>query len=192
MKAEDGSHQSFGDAFWRFSLRFYARDGVAEHCLRLQDEEGWDVNLVLFGLWTGLRHGDLEAEIAAEAVALSKFWRETAVAPLRRIRRSLKGGLSAPGAERLKAEAFRAEIKRIELLAEERQQRALAPLARAARPDAGRGAALQNLSHFARLDRLATIPDEKSIDKSEGVLAAAWAFLMREAQQTTGEDALEP
>jgi len=37
--------------FWRFSLRFYSRPGVAAACLALQDEAGADVNLMLFLLF---------------------------------------------------------------------------------------------------------------------------------------------
>ena len=37
--------------FWRFSLRFYSRPGVASACLALQDEAGADVNVMLFLLF---------------------------------------------------------------------------------------------------------------------------------------------
>ena len=58
---------------WRFSLALYARPGVADALIALQDRAGLDVNLILFGLWIGARHGvELERSgfaVAAEAVA---------------------------------------------------------------------------------------------------------------------------
>src|SRR6516162_7809580 len=43
-----------GEAFWRFSLTFYALPRVAPALLALQDLEGLDVNLMLFALWLGI------------------------------------------------------------------------------------------------------------------------------------------
>jgi uncharacterized protein (TIGR02444 family) len=42
------------ESFWRFSLMVYARPGVAEALIGLQDRAGHNVNLILFGLWLGL------------------------------------------------------------------------------------------------------------------------------------------
>ena len=42
-------------ACWRFSLRFYARDGVAPICLALQDHHGVDVNVLFFLLFLSLQ-----------------------------------------------------------------------------------------------------------------------------------------
>ena len=51
------SHRWRARRFWRFSLALYARPGVAEALIALQDRAGLDVNLILFGLWVGTRHG---------------------------------------------------------------------------------------------------------------------------------------
>jgi len=40
-----------GNPFWDFSLAVYRRPGVAAACLRLQDEAGVDVNLLLYFCW---------------------------------------------------------------------------------------------------------------------------------------------
>lgn len=60
-------------ALWRFSLALYARPGIAEALIALQDRAGLDVNLILFGLWAGACHGiDLGSDrfaAAAEAAA---------------------------------------------------------------------------------------------------------------------------
>ena len=45
---------SDNEALWRFSLAFYARPGVSEALIGLQDRAGLDVNLVLFALWLGV------------------------------------------------------------------------------------------------------------------------------------------
>ena len=42
---------------WEFSLDFYARPGVSAALIELQDRAGLDVNLILFALWLGARHG---------------------------------------------------------------------------------------------------------------------------------------
>jgi uncharacterized protein (TIGR02444 family) len=119
---------SSGSPFWRFSLQFYRQPGVAEACIKLQEESGADVNLLLFLLWHGARQrrlstpeiGLLDQKIAA--------WRDLTVIPLRAIRRALK---SPPGlVEAGTAEAFRTRIKGVELEAERLQQEAMYELVR--------------------------------------------------------------
>src|SRR5580700_6044309 len=68
---EDGQ-ASEDEAFWRFSLAFYERPGVAEALITLQDRDGFDINLILFALWLGISgHGPLGGDTlaAAERVA---------------------------------------------------------------------------------------------------------------------------
>jgi uncharacterized protein (TIGR02444 family) len=109
--------------FWEFSLRFYAREGVAPACLILQDEGGADVNVLLYLLFLaerGLLATRRDIEILDASLAP---WRDGAVRPLRDLRRRLKEDLGAvTPAER---EAFRNQIKKIELEAERLQQLAL-------------------------------------------------------------------
>jgi uncharacterized protein (TIGR02444 family) len=117
-----------GSPFWRFSLQFYRRPGVAEACIALQEESGVDVNLLLFLLWHATQRRRLSA---AEITALEQkiaAWREQTVVPLRAIRRALK----APPAlvEAGTAEAFRTRIKAVELEAERLQQEAMYDLVR--------------------------------------------------------------
>jgi uncharacterized protein (TIGR02444 family) len=120
--------KSSGSPFWRFSLQFYRRPGVAEACIALQEESGVDVNLLLFLLWHAAQRRRLAA---AEVAALERkiaAWREQTVIPLRAIRRALK----APPAlvEAGTAEAFRTRIKAVELEAERLQQEAMHDLVR--------------------------------------------------------------
>jgi uncharacterized protein (TIGR02444 family) len=79
------------EAFWRFSLMVYARPGVADALIGLQDRAGYNVNLVLFGLWLGLGVGDvLDAAGLAHAKAAMEGFDRDIVGPLRRVRRALK------------------------------------------------------------------------------------------------------
>ena len=116
-----------GSPFWRFSLRLYRAPGVGDACIALQEESGVDVNLLLFLLWQAKER---RALTTADVKALDETiggWRDTAVIPLRNLRRALKSspGLVAPNA----ADAFRTRIKAVELEAERLQQEAMYALA---------------------------------------------------------------
>ena len=126
MTAAENTSQ--GSPFWRFSLGFYRRAGVADACIALQEEAGVDVNLLLFLLWHATSQRQLSA---AEVSALEKKvapWRNTAVIPLRTVRRALKSPdlvnetALVPAAT---AELFRTRIKAVELEAERLQQEAM-------------------------------------------------------------------
>ena len=76
--------------FWTFSLAVYGRPGVPPACLRLQDEHGADVNIVLCALWLGTLGRAIElGDVTALRAALAP-WVEEVVRPLRRVRRWLK------------------------------------------------------------------------------------------------------
>src|SRR5262249_17930336 len=78
------------DALWRFSLAFYAAPGVAEALLTLQDEEGLDVNQMLFALWFGLSgRGRLDKDALAAADRAVGTIRTNIVEPLRSLRKRL-------------------------------------------------------------------------------------------------------
>ena len=119
---------SSGSPFWRFSLQFYRLPGVAEACIKLQEESGVDVNLLLFLLWHGALGRALSAAQVEELEQKIAAWRNLTVIPLRSVRRALKSppGLVAAGA----AEAFRTRIKAVELEAERLQQEAMYELVR--------------------------------------------------------------
>jgi len=134
------------DGFWEFSLEVYARPGVAPACLRLQDRDGLDVNLVLFAIWAGGAKGSLGAAALSRAVALSAIWRKDVVGPLRRARRALK----APDVpvEVAGAATLRTRVKSAELAAEKLQQHMIAPLVDGASSPVGRAAAEANLAAY--------------------------------------------
>lgn len=98
--------------FWAFSLRLYARPGVAPACLGLQDGHGADVNLLLLGFWRAARGyaGWAESELDHAAAAVAPV--NAVLQPFRQARRALKD-LTAdePAAGRLYDEARALELK---------------------------------------------------------------------------------
>lgn len=107
---------------WAFSLHYYARPGVSDLCLRLQDEHGANVNLVLWALWLGFRGQLLDVAQLAHAQRKVHSWDQHYVLPLRQLRRRLKVEF---GTSDDAIEAVRAQIKQAELLAEKHLQQLL-------------------------------------------------------------------
>ncbi len=111
-------------SLWDFSLAVYARTGVADACLALQDRHGADVNLLLFCLWWACHGGGwLTAAELDSARAAAGAWQLQVVVPLRAVRRALKVPLGAP---RGPAEKLRQRVKDVELEAERLEQSMLA------------------------------------------------------------------
>lgn len=79
-------HQSL----WDFSVALYARPGVAELCLQLQDELGADVCLLLAALWLEQRAVAATAERVAQLEQLATPWQAEVTTPLRQLRRAWK------------------------------------------------------------------------------------------------------
>ncbi len=110
---------------WAFALQLYARPGIADACLKLQDEAGVDVRMALMNVCAAVRHRVLltPSEIR-ELDEACRLWRELIVYPLRAMRTRLKSGPSpAPGNT---TEPFRSTIKAAELSAERLQNQLLA------------------------------------------------------------------
>lgn len=108
------------DGLWDFACALYAKPGVAQACLALQEECGADVPLLLAALWHGATgRGSLVAARARRWKTLARSWRKQIVAPLREARRALKTQEAAEAA------ALYAAVKRAELAAEKLQLEAL-------------------------------------------------------------------
>lgn len=105
--------------FWQFSGVIYARPGVAEACLDLQDRHGIDVNLLLFCAWAGAQGQRFDGGDLGLLRSASRPWHDHVVAPLRAARRWLKQQTAVP--EDL-GETFREEVKALELQAEMLEQ----------------------------------------------------------------------
>jgi uncharacterized protein (TIGR02444 family) len=130
MAASDAA----ADAFWRFSLMLYARPGVAEALIRLQDRGGHNVNLILFGLWLGVSEGRrLDAAGLAHARAAIEGLDRAIVAPLRRLRRALKDDPDPDVRD------LRGRVLALEIAAERRVQARLAASAGGRRKSAAGG-----------------------------------------------------
>ena len=116
---------------WDFSLDVYARPGVAEACIALQDQAKVDVNILFFLLWNATQGRTYKKADVAEVERMIGAWRDMAVVPIRNVRRALKmpPAVMPPDA----AEGFRARIKAVELEAERLQQEALYELAQSSR-----------------------------------------------------------
>ncbi len=100
--------------FWDWALVAYARPGVAETCLDLQDTHGQNVPLLLWAAWAAL-HGRPVRNLADRAVAVTRAW-QPVIEPLRSVRRTLKTPLGEDDpAVRL---PLRDQVKTAELAAE--------------------------------------------------------------------------
>ena len=100
--------------FWAFSLATYATDGVAETCIRVQDEMNLDVNLVLYACWLASMGRTMTLSHCVEIEKRISEWRQRVVLPLRALRRDLRNFS--------KAASLRENIKALELQAERQQQ----------------------------------------------------------------------
>lgn len=77
--------------FWEFSLVAYARPGVADACLSLQDRHGCEVNLLFLCLWlASLRCWALRQEDLRGAQQSAAAPTEHLVRPVRVVRRWFK------------------------------------------------------------------------------------------------------
>lgn len=100
--------------FWTWSLEVYGRSGVEQILLDLQDRLGLDVNILLFACWTAMnRHRPLSENDCRRLLAGTADWREKVIAPLRDVRRFLKGKEAVSGVD-----ALRRKVKSLELDAE--------------------------------------------------------------------------
>jgi uncharacterized protein (TIGR02444 family) len=121
------------DDLWRFVSAYYAQPGVAAALIALQDRDGIDINLILFGLWHGVSgRGRLDRRQLAAAARATETIRVEIVEPLRALRRQLK---SYPDPE---IQRLREAVKSLEIEAEKAALRRLAASA-AAPPDANLG-----------------------------------------------------
>jgi uncharacterized protein (TIGR02444 family) len=109
---------------WAFALALYARPGVAEACLTLQNEAGVDVMLLLVATFAAVKHRLVLTPDEIRALdEASRLWREQIVWRLRAIRIELKTGpRPAPNSA---TEQFRSQVKALELAAEKLENQLL-------------------------------------------------------------------
>jgi uncharacterized protein (TIGR02444 family) len=162
---------------WAFALALYARPGVADACLTLQNEADVDVMLLLMATFAAVKYRTLLTpdEIGALDEAC-RPWREQIVRNLRAIRTALKTGPQpAPNSE---TEQFRSKVKALELEAEKLENRLLAeclPLRpagqEAVRPEQLRAVVNEVVMYFS--DRPGTKADADLSSSIEAIVGAA-------------------
>lgn len=106
-------------SLWDFSLALYAQPGVAEACLRLQDEQGINVNLLLWCVWLECKGLALDTTRLQDAEQRIRGWDHHYVVPLRHLRRRLKAEF---GTGDTAIDALRKQIQQAELAAEQQVQ----------------------------------------------------------------------
>jgi uncharacterized protein (TIGR02444 family) len=97
---------------WDWMLAAYARPGIPETCLTLQDEFGQNTAVLLWAAWA--RPAD--AGVLERATRTAQAWDETTLHPLRAVRRALKS--PAPPVADAAREGLREDVKAAELRAE--------------------------------------------------------------------------
>ncbi|MCA9707837.1 MAG: TIGR02444 family protein [Myxococcales bacterium] len=76
------------ESLWDFAARTYEHEGVAQRCLRLQDEHGLDVDVLLACLWRARDDrsvDDVDLDAMVEAAAAARRW----VVAIRELRRAV-------------------------------------------------------------------------------------------------------
>ena len=104
--------------FWTWALEAYARPGAAEACLDLQDRHGQCAPYLLWAAWAAHEGRALDPQGLQAGADLAARWEAAAVGPLRAARRALKPPVA--GIADAARESLRAEVKALELQAEQR------------------------------------------------------------------------
>ena len=99
-------------AIWEWVLEAYARPGVPQACLTLQDEHGQNTSYLLWAVHAEVK----DAALLGRAAEAARAWDRTALTPLREVRRGLKPAL--PPFDDRAREALREEVKGLELASE--------------------------------------------------------------------------
>jgi uncharacterized protein (TIGR02444 family) len=107
------------DSLWDFSLALYGQPGVADTCLRLQDEQGINVNLLLWCVWLECKGLALDDAHLHEAQRRIRGWDQHYVVPLRHLRRRMKAEF---GTQDAAVETVCQHIQQAELAAERELQ----------------------------------------------------------------------
>lgn len=104
-------------SLWAFCLSFYQQPGVEALCLNFQDEQGINVNHVLWALWLDQCTPGGDETLWQEGVQATEIWHRWVVVTVRAARRRLskQGALAS----------LRKQLLRWELLAEQRELRLL-------------------------------------------------------------------
>lgn len=78
------------NAFWQFACALYQQPQVAELLLQLQDEQGFNINMVLFLLWLDTQAMFVDEKQVMHFSQLISALDNGVIQPLRQARRALK------------------------------------------------------------------------------------------------------
>jgi uncharacterized protein (TIGR02444 family) len=99
---------------------------VSEVCLSLQNDQGADVNMLLYCCWVGAAVGAFDDELFSRASGYSARWAENVVIPLREARSWMKHtGCTAEPTPTEDCMQLREQVKSVEFAAEKMQQQVL-------------------------------------------------------------------
>jgi uncharacterized protein (TIGR02444 family) len=136
------------EPLWDFSVRVYARPGVEEACIRLQEVWSADTLVLLFALWRGKRGWKLSNTDVQEIVNTVTVWQREVITPIRQLRRRLgDADLLAPELT-VGMQAVRKELQQTELGAERRELEYLATIEVGATHEPGAATIRSNLSTY--------------------------------------------
>jgi uncharacterized protein (TIGR02444 family) len=99
-------------SLWDETLEAYARPGVPEACLTLQDVHGQNTSFLLWAVWAETA----DPAVLAQAAEIARRWEALALGPLRAVRRALKPAF--PGVADGPRQDLREDVKAVELRAE--------------------------------------------------------------------------
>jgi uncharacterized protein (TIGR02444 family) len=102
---------------WKYSLSVYGKSAVEPILLRLQDDFGADINMLLCCCWVAAEGKELVEEDLQGLMQVSARWRAECILPLRLMRRFLKS--------QQQLESMYKQVKTLELDAERWQQELL-------------------------------------------------------------------
>jgi uncharacterized protein (TIGR02444 family) len=102
--------------FWDWALSAYARHGVAQACLDLQDDHGQCTPYLLWAAWAAQSGRGLDEATLVKGADLARRWEPTLITPVRAVRRALKPAFDGV-CDDLR-EALREQVKAVELAAE--------------------------------------------------------------------------
>ncbi len=157
------------EEFWEFALLRYARPGVAQCCVALQDAHGANVMLLLYCAWRAQGGECVRDAALRQATARLEPLDRHLVRPLRAARRAIRRAADALDSPALAVGADR--LMQAELAAERRQARLLADGASSLRAGPARACAAQSLA--ACLEGCGTAPAQA---RMEGARLAALVF----------------
>lgn len=117
-------------SLWTWAVAAYAKPGVSDACLELQDAGGQNVCLLLWAAWAAETGRALDDDARADACDIARAWEDAAVAPLRAVRRRLKARILDMDDDA--RQAVRDQVKAVELAAERHLLQALEAASRPA------------------------------------------------------------